>query len=574
MRTALLFPPQASPTYVPLGISLLAAYVRQQLGPGHVSCFDLNVAAWEQLAALASGGERLLRFLRGQEGSFYDEGEYRRVLGDFTALQRGMAELARDARRYVEAGELSGLLGRLLDEQLRGVLAARPDRVGISILFPQQLVFGLALARRLSAEIDGPWGLPPSAPAGTTAAAAAAQQQPEGGAGGGQLRLLLGGAALSSIDTAELLAACPYLDGVVRGEGEPALLALCREPYPRTVPGLLQRNPHGAPLLVRHPAGPPLALDDLPPADFSGLELTRYLSPAPVLPVVSSRGCRWRRCRFCAHNHSFGAYRAKSAQRFVDELEQQCRQHGVRHFYFADQYVAASDLGRIAAALLRRRLRIHFHVMGRPTHDYEEALLADLARAGCRWISWGVETGSQRLLDIAGKGTCVAEIRRVLERTAAAGISSLPMMLFGLPTSTDVDLEQTFELLESCYDRLEAMTASSFVLYRGTPFGSRPEHYGMEVVGRELLLSPQGRPVHSTRLHYKERAADGSLRPPRGALEVARWEQRRRWLGESSLLEEIWAEHYLLHVAHRHEQGRDPAAGLDPPQPARDLVAS
>jgi radical SAM superfamily enzyme YgiQ (UPF0313 family) len=326
------------------------------------------------------------------------------------------------------------------------------------------------------------------------------------------------------------------------------------------VPGLLVRGgigPDGEAGILRHPAAEPLALDRLPPADYSDLDLTRYLVPEPVLPAVSSRGCRWRRWRCCAHNFSFGAYRQKAAEAFVDELEHQLRRWGARHFYFADQYIDAADLGRIAAELLRRDLRLHFHVMGRPTRDYDDALLSDLSRAGCRWISWGVETGSQRLLDIAGKGTDAAETRRVLERTARAGISSLPMMLFGLPTSRDEDLEQTFDLLESCYEHIETMTASSFVLYDGTPFGNRPEHYGMEVVGREVLVSPNGRPVHSNRLHYKEKAEDGSLRPARGSLEVARWEQRRRWLGDASLLDDIWAEHYLLLVARRHERGRD-----------------
>lgn len=543
MRTVLVFPPQASPTYVPLGIALLAAHVRQVCGPGHVTCRDLNIATWEELSRQVCGGEELLRFLRGQEGDFYDEAEYRGSMASWPEFARAMARLQQEARRYVETGELGGPLAALLDAQLGVLLAEQPDRVGISVLYPQQLIYGLAVARRLADEPFGPWGLPAA-----------------GGDGAApRLRILLGGAALSTLDVAELLRACPWVDGAVLGEGEEALAALSQEPWPCTVPGLWLRGEGSAAAgVVRHAPARALSLDDLPPPDFGHFALDRYFCPSPVLPMVSSRGCRWRRCRFCAHNFSFGEYRHKVADAFVDELEEQQRRWGVRHFYFADQYVDAADLRTIAEAIQRRGLDLHFHVMGRPTRDHDELLLHELARAGCRWISWGVETGSQRLLDVAGKGTSAVEIGRVLERTTAAGISNLSMMLFGLPTSTDEDLEQTFELLEGHYDHIEAMTASSFVLYDGTPFARRPTHYGLEVTGREVLFTAGGVPVHSHRLLYKERRADGSLRPPRGSLEVARWEQRRRWLGEGSILEDVWAEHYLLFVSHRHDKLRGP----------------
>jgi len=167
-----------------------------------------------------------------------------------------------------------------------------------------------------------------------------------------------------------------------------------------------------------------------------------------VLPVLFSRGCRWRKCRFCAHNASFAGYRRKEAHAFVDELEGYQRKHGADHFYLADQYVEAADLDRVADEILRRRLKVFFHVMGKPTKDYTSQGLDKLFRAGCRWICWGVESGSQRLVDLINKGTRVQDMEELLRDAADAGISNLAMMIFGLPTSTDLDFRQTVRFLE------------------------------------------------------------------------------------------------------------------------------
>jgi len=546
-RTLLIFPPTASPTYVPLGIALLCAHVERQLGPGLVPLLDLIIWLWERLAAETAEGRAYLRYLRGQEGDFFDAAEHLRRQEAGRGPARGMAELTAQAQRFLAGAAAGPGLAAFLEEATRQILATRPDRIGFSLLFHTQLPLALALAYHLAGQREILW--------------------PASGAARGEsttLRLLLGGASLSNLEADELLLACPFIDGLVLGEGEEALTALCREASPAVVPGLWQRLPGGDGVVRQRPARP-VDLDELPPPDFRQLPLDRYFSPEPVLPAVSSRGCRWRRCRFCAHNYSFGTYRQKCPERFAAELLEQQRRHGARHFYLGDQYIDAADLRRIAEELLRQGADLRWHVMGRPTADFDQPLLDLLAAAGCRWISWGVETGSQRLLDVARKGTAVAETREVLRRTARAGIASLPMMLFGLPGSTDEDLAQTFELLEDVYDGITAMTASAFVLYRATPFGRRPEKYGLQATEQEVLLHVGERPVHSRRLHHLELAADGSPRPPRGAVEVSLWKQRRRWLGEPGLLDKVCAEHFLL-LAGRCPRVA-PAGGPELPHP-------
>ena len=189
--------------------------------------------------------------------------------------------------------------------------------------------------------------------------------------------------------------------------------------------------------------------------------------------------------------------------------------------------------------------------MARPTGRYTKELLATARAAGCVWLSFGVETGSERLLDLCRKGTHVAEIRAAINESARADISNLVMLVFGLPTSTDDDIESTLDLLGEVHDQVDAFTKSSFALFDHTEFARRAPELGLAVSGRRPLLTVLGRTVHSFRLDFMERGATGDLRPSRSGLEIARFQSRRRWLGEARVYEQLVAEHYLLYAAHR-----------------------
>lgn len=517
-RIALVFPAPANPTYVPIGIAALAGYLRQSVSGCQVKCFDLNISAWERLVEHSSAGLALVHFLKGREGNFFDEAKYLRNLMIWSELNGSLTHLSKLAKEHIENNAIPQDLDNLLVAWTNEVFASDPEVIGISVMYLQQLYLALAFAKRVK------------------------EVRP-------QVQIVLGGAALSVIDAAALLKACSFLDLLVLGEGELAIAEIALGKGPREIPGAVYRE---GTAVLHNPSKCLATIHQMAAPDFSDFDLTRYFSPLPVLPALFSRGCRWRRCRFCAHNFSWGRYRSKGAEEFVDELETYVKQYSVQHFYFADQYIDAADLESISEALIERNLKIYWHVMGKPVKNYTKEVLQEMYAAGCRWISWGVETGSQRLLDLIDKGTKVEEIREVIIDTAEAGISNLMMMIFGLPTSTDEDLQETFRLIESVYDKVDALTSSSFMLFDHTPFARHPERYGLQVTGCEPLLTVRDVIVNSDILHFKEAAADGSWRKPRGPLEVAEWSNRRLWLGDIPIWEHLPAEHYLLYTSVIH----------------------
>jgi anaerobic magnesium-protoporphyrin IX monomethyl ester cyclase len=355
-----------------------------------------------------------------------------------------------------------------------------------------------------------------------------------------------GRAMMSALQVHDLLTAVPEIDAVVCGEGEDAAAALCAGVAWPDIAGLVFRQ---GDTIRTNPRSRTISLKDLPAPDFSRLPLEAYFNPVPVLPVLFSRGCAWRKCRFCSHNFSFGGYRRKSAEVFVSELAEYCKNMGVRYFYAADEYILPRDMDAICEEILAKGLSISFHILGKPTADCTSGRLALWSAAGCRWIGWGIETGSQRLLDLVNKGTCISDIKTVLRDSAAANISNLGLMIFGLPTSTDPDLEQTLTFLNDVYNDLEGLTTSTFVLFDNTHFARNTCQYGLHSDGNTTVIHSNQISVRTSRLVFRERAFDGSLRVPRGAMEVSRWQQYRKWLGEAPLVEQLPPEHGLIHVS-------------------------
>ncbi|WP_321491495.1 B12-binding domain-containing radical SAM protein [uncultured Desulfobacter sp.] len=514
MRVVLAFPPRASATYVPLGIAILAPYMETAVPGTAVRLVDLNLAAWRWLAGAHPSGMDLMAFLSGNRGQFLNAEHTLAHKQIWDQIRKTMAHMGRQAEAFLAGGEAEPLFLNLLGALTGQLLDFDPELVGISVLFPEQVPFAAALARAVR-QVAG-------------------------------CRIILGGAMMSALDIHELLMGVPEIDGVVEGEGEEACAALCAGKSLEAIPGLVFRDSGG---IRTNPKSRSFSLDGLPAPDFSQLPLDAYFNPVPVLPVLFSRGCVWRRCRFCTHNFSFGGYRKKTVEAFVLEIEQACRQYHTHHFYSADEFITAQDMDAISTVILAKGLSINLHILGKPVAECTRERMALWAAAGCRWIGWGVETGSQRLLDLINKGTHVRDIRQVLEDAASVGIANTALMIFGLPTSTDQDLIRTLDFLTEIYPHVHSFTASAFVLHERTHFARHADRYGLHIDGIQTLFSSRGVDVKSRRLKFREIGSDGSLRSPRGALEVAAWIRHRRWLGDPPLEEQLTTEHYLIHVS-------------------------
>ncbi len=243
----------------------------------------------------------------------------------------------------------------------------------------------------------------------------------------------------------ETFALSPLFDAIVRGEPEAAALDLASAQPLASIPGISFRTARG----IRHnPDRAPIAgLDRLPfPAwdliDIGGHRMP--LSGEPFLLVPTGRGCP-RHCRFCADHAYYGRrLRLFTPERIVDEIEHDLTAHGVRQFLFWAESFTLNRQHALTTAeeLIRRRLSVGW-VCNSRVDQVDPELLAAFRRAGCWMIGYGFESGSQRVLDLMGKGTTLAQAELAVDWAHRAGLQVTGHLMLGYPGETEQDIRQT-----------------------------------------------------------------------------------------------------------------------------------
>jgi len=242
----------------------------------------------------------------------------------------------------------------------------------------------------------------------------------------------------------------PAIDFAIRGEGELPLAALAdRVARGSTdwdsVPGLCFRRDSQ---LVCTPRPPPIArLDELPePARdlVVGCDWNRY----PIHYVVTARGCPFD-CAFCSDRRLWGGkVRRRSVGSVLAEIESVARTYPVRFVDIVDGTFTYDRawVRDFCSALAAKRSGIAWRCTAR-YDSVDEAMLADLKRAGCAGLYFGLESGSADVLRSVGKRTSVAQIVKVSEAVRRAGIPSIASVLLGLPGETREDIRATLDLM-------------------------------------------------------------------------------------------------------------------------------
>lgn len=244
------------------------------------------------------------------------------------------------------------------------------------------------------------------------------------------------GAHFNSLDE-RALQENPQMDLVFRGEMEEACRELTEGKPWQNVAGITWRDPEtGA---VHRNLDRPF-IQNLDRLHFPARHLAHnalYLRPDTgemQTTLVTNRGCPFS-CVYCLANQVAGRKnRARSVENILDEIQECVEHHGIRNFLFRSDLFTANKKWtlELCAAIRQRGLDIAWSCNSRvDTIDAE--LLEAMKQAGCWIIAYGVESGSQEMLDHIGKRTDLAAAEKALGLTRKAGILSSIYLLLGLP---------------------------------------------------------------------------------------------------------------------------------------------
>lgn len=204
---------------------------------------------------------------------------------------------------------------------------------------------------------------------------------------------------------------------------------------------------------------------------------------APAVSMITSRGCPYN-CVFCGSHVVFGREaRFRSVQNVVSEIVHVIDTLGYGGFNFHDDTFCLNRQRVIQLCDEFAKLNIVWRCLTR-ADTVDEKMLGAMAKAGCKEIILGVESGSQTVLDRLRKGVTVAQNLRAMQLIKKAGIQLKVGVIVGSPGETWVTVEETKQLLKACPP--DYWNVSVFTPFPGSAAWKEPEKHGVKILTRNL----------------------------------------------------------------------------------------
>ncbi len=238
-----------------------------------------------------------------------------------------------------------------------------------------------------------------------------------------------------------LLKHFPEIDSIVLGEGEYAFLNLIKSIENEDNEGL--KNIKGIAFRengkIKRTEDAELIpdLDELPiPAQYFEYQI-----------LSSTRGCAWK-CTFCGSPKFWSQkIRFRSPEKFVEELEVLYNK-GITFFYFSDDNFTINKdrVVEICKRILEKDIKISWNAISRV--DYvDDDLLFWMRKAGCIQISYGVESGSEKIRNLLNKKINTDQIKKAFQVTTRYGILARAYFIYGSPGETWETIHDTISLI-------------------------------------------------------------------------------------------------------------------------------
>lgn len=277
-----------------------------------------------------------------------------------------------------------------------------------------------------------------------------------------------------------------YIDVVIRGEGEIVTRKLCdffirQEGKIEEIKGISYKYKDQ---IISNPDSPLIQnLDDLPYPDRSFYDMNKYPHKGNC---STSRGCPGK-CIFCAASGlSGGKYRMRSAESIVNEFRY-LKSIGCHHIDIVDDTMTASlkRLDKILDLLLEENLGVTWYCESRVDVVSKE-LLIKMKQAGLSLIQFGVEAGSQEMLDCLKKQITLEQIENVFRWCRELDILATSNMIIGNPYDTEKSIDDTITLAKKILSYGAHMNFTICTPFPGTYMWDHMEELGIKIIENNL----------------------------------------------------------------------------------------
>lgn len=244
------------------------------------------------------------------------------------------------------------------------------------------------------------------------------------------------------------------VDIIVLGEGEEVFYNLIKSyPHINEIQGIWYKKKGK---VVKNESAQPIKnLDSLPFPDRNLVKINKYIKKTNAISLITSRGCPYN-CIFCqpTQRRIFGAkVRRRSIDNVIAEMfELKKKYPGDWSYYFQDDTFTFDKnwLEKFCLRLAKKDCHFKWQCHSRVNLiDYQKIKL--MKKAGCEAIYFGVESGSQKILNFMRKNITVKETKRAFNLVHKNNIIAHAFIMIGTPTETKQDLEETRQLIDDIH---------------------------------------------------------------------------------------------------------------------------
>lgn len=281
-------------------------------------------------------------------------------------------------------------------------------------------------------------------------------------------------------------------DFAMYGEAETSLITFTqefRQPHPNfsKIPNLIWRQK--TKIIVNPPVQFHPNLDLLPLPDYEAFNLRKYSCyQDKIIPIITSRGCPYS-CNYCSVRLTMGQnFRPRSPQNVISEIKHWYSK-GFRTFDINDDCFTL-DIRRaedICDLIIKEKLKIKIQLYnGTRVDRITPRLLKKLKQAGCIFIAYGCESGSQKILNIIGKNITLKQVKKAVSWTNRIGIKNAVNFIIGHQQETYQDALKTLRFAQKLPS--DYVNFYNLVPYPGTAIFSWIENNAEFLIPKDKYL--------------------------------------------------------------------------------------
>lgn len=253
--------------------------------------------------------------------------------------------------------------------------------------------------------------------------------------------IILGGPGPSSV-AEKIMNRFPFIDIVVKGEGEHTVCDIAKELPLRNIKGIVY---HSDGKVVVNPLRDRIGnLDTVPFPAYDKIDFSKYNHAG----IITTRGCPYH-CSFCEVAPLWGYHTVqRSISNVISEIRVLHNQYGVKSLHLNDDTFVLNRkwILHFCDALRAEDLDITWRCLGR-INLMDEDMILTMADAGCVGIQYGIESGSEHVLKLIKKQITIQQIKNIIEMSVNHIDNVVSTFMWGFPFETMEDFYETIYLM-------------------------------------------------------------------------------------------------------------------------------